>query len=185
MDLTTIFTTLVMLGLVLTSAIFQLRALTWTGLLGAYLVVLTVSGYSSAALLVIFWIFYLAAAAFANLTVLRRRYLVGSLLPLLKKQMPVISNTEREALEAGNTWWEKELFCGRPNWKPLFSIPKPTLTTDEKHFLDNQVETLCSMLDDWQIVFKDRDLSPEVWNYIKKERFFGLVIPKQYGGLGF
>src|SRR3990167_6092306 len=185
MDLTTIFTTLVMLGLVLTSAIFQLRVLTWTGLLGAYLVVLTVSGYSSAALLVIFWIFYLAAAAFANLTVLRRRYLVGSLLPLLKKQMPVISDTEREALEAGNTWWEKELFSGSPELDQLFSIPRPTLSPEEENFLNNQVEQLCSMLNDWQIMNELRDMPADVWSYLKKEKFLGMVIPKEYGGLGF
>lgn len=185
MDLATISAVLVMLGLVLTAAIFQMSVLTWTCTLGVALLTLTLSGYVSAALLSVFWVLYLIAALFANLTLLRRRYIVAPALPLLKKQMPAISNTEREALEAGNTWWEKELFSGRPEWDQLFSIPRPTLTVEEESFLSNQVEQLCSMLDDWQIMNELRDLPAEVWSYLKNEKFLGMVIPKEYGGLGF
>jgi alkylation response protein AidB-like acyl-CoA dehydrogenase len=128
---------------------------------------------------------YLAAAAFANLNEQRQRYIVQPALKILRKQLPTISATERAAIEAGDTWWEKELFCGRPNWDKLFNIPRPTLTQEEQDFLDNQVDHLCSLVNDWDIVFKDRDLSAEVWDYLKKEKLFAMVIPKQYGGLGF
>ena len=124
-------------------------------------------------------------AAFANLHQLRQRYIVRPALNWLQEQMPSISETEREAIEAGNTWWEKELFCGRPAWKKLFQIPRPTLTQEEQHFIDHQVETLCSMLNDWDIIFKRHDLPEEVWEYLKNEKFLGMAIPKQYGGLGF
>lgn len=116
---------------------------------------------------------------------LRQRYLMPYLLKNLQKHLPVISRTEREAIEAGNTWWEKELFCGKPDWHALLSMPRPTLVKDEIDFLNHQVEQLCSMLDDWRIVHQDKDLPKDVWEYLKREKFFGMVIPKQYGGLGF
>lgn len=123
--------------------------------------------------------------AFDKLRSFRKKYFTIPVINKLKKRMPAISRTEREALEAGNVWWEKDLFCGRPNWKEFLSKPKSELTTEEKAFLDNEVETLCKMIDDWQIVTKDKDLTAETWDYLKKERFFGLVIPKEYGGHGF
>lgn len=103
----------------------------------------------------------------------------------LQKKLPPISNTEREAIEAGNTWWEKELFCGRPDWKKLLAYPKPVLTVDEQAFLDHQVNQLCEMLDDWKIVNDEHNLPENVWSFLKENKFFGLIIPKQYGGLGF
>lgn len=115
----------------------------------------------------------------------RQQFILPFFLKKLKSKLPPISNTEREAIQAGNTWWEKELFSGSPNWQNLYAIPRPQLSAEEQTFLDNQVEQLCSMLDDWQIVFENRDLSPDVWAFLKKEKFFGLVIPKEYGGLGF
>ncbi|OGT54123.1 MAG: hypothetical protein A3F43_05830 [Gammaproteobacteria bacterium RIFCSPHIGHO2_12_FULL_42_10] len=99
--------------------------------------------------------------------------------------MPAIGDTEKEAIEAGDLWWEKELFCGNPHWEKLFSEPAPTLTIEEQRFLSNQVDTLCSMLNDWEIVHEIHNIPDHIWNYLKKEGFFGLVIPKQYGGLGF
>src|SRR5579883_8370 len=185
MEFIHIISLLVMFGLIFISAFFQLSAIVWTILIGIGLITCTVLGYLSAPWLIIFWLGYLAAALFANLHQLRRRYLIMPALKILQPRMPPISNTEREAIEAGNTWWEKELFCGRPHWKKLFAIPKPTLTQEEQAFLDNQVDTLCSMLSDWEITQKEKDLPHEVWNYLKKEKFLGMVISKEYGGLGF
>ena len=115
----------------------------------------------------------------------RQKNIIKPLAANMRKKLPPISQTEREAINAGNTWWEKELFCGRPDWNSLFSLPKPTMTTEEQSFLDNQVEHLCSLLNDWQIIFEDHDLPKTVWAYLKQEKFFGLAIPKQYGGHGF
>lgn len=185
MDMTNAISVLAVLGLVWVIAFFQLPVIVWTMLMGVALLTLTALGYLSAFALVLFWLIFLVAVAFANLHQQRQRYIVQPALKILRKQLPTISTTERAAIEAGDTWWEKELFCGRPNWHKLFSIPRPALTQEEQQFLDNQVEHLCSLLNDWDIIFKDHDLSAEVWNYLKKEKFFAMVIPKEYGGLGF
>jgi acyl-CoA dehydrogenase len=157
----------------------------WTIAIGLVLLLLTVFGSLGFIFLTLSWIIFLGAALFANLKELRKKHFMRSFVQKLQQRMPTISETEREALEAGNVWWEKDLFCGRPKWKKFLAMPKPQLSSDEQAFMDNEVETLCSMLDDWQIVNNDSDLSPEAWNYLKNERFFGLVIPKQYGGRGF
>lgn len=108
-----------------------------------------------------------------------------SLLRYFRKVLPPLSKTESDALEAGHVWWEGELFCGSPDWNKLIHIPKAKLNAEEHDFLANQVETLCAMLDDWAMVTEEHDLSPEVWDYLKQQRFFGLGISKEYGGLGF
>lgn len=104
---------------------------------------------------------------------------------LFKKVLPPLSNTEREAMEAGGVWWDGELFSGRPDFNTLHQYPKPTLTEEEQSFIDNQLETLLSMLDEHKFVTEYRDLSPEVWDYLRKERFFSLIISKEYGGREF
>ncbi len=96
-----------------------------------------------------------------------------------------MSTTEKEALAAGDIWWEGNLFQGRPDWGKLHSIPKPTLSQEELDFINHQVETLCGLIDDWKIAHIDKDLSPKAWAYLKQERFFGMIIPKKYGGLEF
>lgn len=103
----------------------------------------------------------------------------------LRKALPPMSDTEREALEAGDTWWDADLFTGNPDWSKLLSTPQAKLSAEEQAFLDGPVEELCAMLDDWKINWELRDLPPEVWAFIKQNRFFGMIIPKQYGGLGF
>ncbi len=118
-------------------------------------------------------------------TPIRRLLITGPAYRLMKKALPPMSQTEREALEAGNTWWDAELFSGRPNWQVLEDLPAANLSDQEQAFLTGPVETLCAMLDDWDITHKRRDLPPKVWNYIKKQRFCGIIIPKQYGGLEF
>lgn len=103
----------------------------------------------------------------------------------LRKALPPMSDTEREALEAGDTWWDADLFTGNPDWSKLLSTPQARLSAEEQAFLDGPVEELCAMLDDWKINWELRDLPPEVWAFIKQNRFFGMIIPKQFGGLGF
>lgn len=120
-----------------------------------------------------------------NLAPLRRALLARPVFNLLKKTMPPISSTERDALESGTTWWEKQLFSGRPDWQEFAHINLPQLTRDEQSFLDNEVSQLCELLDEWDIQNNRKDLSPEAWQFLKEKKFFGLIIPKEYGGLDF
>ncbi len=114
-----------------------------------------------------------------------RRPMSAQLLEVFKGVMPRISDTEQEALDAGTVWWEQEVFAGKPNWKRLHSIPKASLTPEEEAFINGPTEELCSMVNEWQITNIDRDLPPEMWQFIKDQGFFSFIIPKEYGGLGF
>lgn len=120
-----------------------------------------------------------------GIPLLRRSLLLKPLLPYLKKALPSISKTEEIVLEAGDMWWEKDLFRGKPDWQALHQIPLSILTVEEQHFLDNEVEALCSSLDEYEILTKYHNLPPVVWDTIKQNKFFGIIIPKKYGGLGF
>ena len=114
-----------------------------------------------------------------------RRLLISSwLIGPVGKMLPRLGDTERIALEAGTVWWDAELFSGRPGWKTLLGYPLPPMSAEEQAFLDGPVETLCRMIDDWDIQQR-RDLPPEVWDFIRRERFFGMLVPKKYGGLEF
>lgn len=171
--------------LVLGLACIQASIILWTTIIGVALILISIFGHLGFIGLSIFWLLFLAAALFANLKNVRQKYFTKPVVHKLQKRMPSISETEREAIEAGDVWWEKDLFCGRPQWKKFLGLPQPRLSEEEQDFLDNQVETLCSMLNDWQIVNNDRDMPEEVWNYLKKEKFFGMIIPKEYGGRAF
>lgn len=176
---------IIVIGLIFSSAFYRWKPIVWTILIGGTLFILPIYGFLSPKVALVAWIPFLIAALFANLALFRQRYIIRPALETLKNQIPTISKTEKTAIDAGDTWWEKDLFCGRPDWNKLFSIPKPTLSAEEESFISNQVDHLCSMLNDWQIVFDEHDLPNEVWQYLKAEKFFGMVIPKQYGGLGF
>jgi acyl-CoA dehydrogenase len=121
----------------------------------------------------------------STLTNLRQRYISDPAFKMFKKVLPPLSDTEREAMEAGSVWWDGELFSGSPNWNTLLTYPKPKLTDEEQTFIDTKLETLLEMLNDYEIVQEDKDLSPEVWTYLRKEKFFSLIISKEYGGLNF
>src|SRR5437879_10635341 len=99
--------------------------------------------------------------------------------------LPPVSDTERQALEAGDVWWDADLFTGNPDWSKLLAYPQAVLTAEEKTFLDGPVDELCAMLDDWKINWEWRDLPGEAWDFIKREKLFGMIIPREYGGLGF
>src|SRR5262249_19876596 len=116
---------------------------------------------------------------------LRRVLLSDALLAWFRRVLPQVSQTQQEALDAGTVWWDGELFSGRPDWAKWLSLPKPRLGADEQAFLDGPVEELCRRCDDWQISHGLHDLPPELWQYIKDHGFLGMIIPKQYGGLGF
>jgi len=103
---------------------------------------------------------------------------------LFRKALPAMSQTEKDALEAGTVWWEGDLFAGKPDWTKLQAYPWPSLTEEERAFLDNETNELCRMCDDWDSTQR-QDLSPEVWQYIKTKGFLGMIIPTEYGGKGF
>jgi len=116
---------------------------------------------------------------------LRRDLVSRPIFAWARDGLPRMSGTEAEAIAAGDVWWDAALFTGNPDWAAFVDIPPARLTHEEQAFIDGPVEQLCAMLDDWKITWEDGDLSPEAWAFIKANRFFGMIIPKTYGGLGF
>jgi len=115
----------------------------------------------------------------------RLRWISTPIFKLFRRVSPRMSQTEREALDAGSVWWDGELFSGKPRWRKLRKLHLPTLSEAEQAFLDGPVNELCEMLDDWHITHERRDLPPEVWQFIKDNKFFSMIIPRAYGGLEF
>ncbi len=126
-----------------------------------------------------------ALAAIAFVTPIRRALVSTPLLRLFRRVLPDMSQTEKEALDAGTVWWDADLFSGAPDWDKLLAMPAPQLSAEEQAFLDGPVETLCAQCDDWEITHERQDLPPHVWQTIKDQGFLGMIIPKSYGGLGF
>jgi len=133
----------------------------------------------------IVWIPVLLIITVINLPQLRQKLVSKAAMSLLKANLPPISKTEQEALDGGNVWWDAELFSGKPDWTRLRDLSMSSLSHEEQEFIDGPVEILCKMLDDWKITHELQDLPTSVWDYIKEQRFFGMIIPKEYGGLGF
>jgi len=128
---------------------------------------------------------YAALAALFNVKPLRRAIVSKPLLGFYRKILPPMSQTEREALEAGTVWWEGDLFRGKPDWNKLLALPQPRLTDEEQSFLDNETEQLCAMTNDWETSHVLYDLPPQVWQFIKDKGFLGMIIPRKYGGKEF
>ncbi len=138
--------------------------------------------------LIIFLPIALSLGAFyllATQSYIRRKYFTAKLLNKIASSMPKISDTEQIALNAGTVGWDGELFTGKPNWEKLLTSPKPQLSTEEQDFINGPVKELCNMINDWQINYIDKDLPKSMWTFLAKNKFFGLLIPKEYGGLGF
>lgn len=129
---------------------------------------------------------YLLLAVVLNVRAIRRVLFSGPLMKLLDtlKILPAISETEQTAIDAGTVWVEGELFSGKPDLKRLATENYPDLSDEEQVFMDGPVEKLCSMVSDWE-VFQKKDFPDAAWDYMKEKRFFGLIIPKEYGGYGF
>jgi Acyl-CoA dehydrogenases len=131
------------------------------------------------------WLMYLAVVFLTVVPMTRRLMLTKPLFQFFISQLPPMSDTEKAAIDAGDTWWDKTLFSGHPHWASILKAPVATLSTREQAFLDNEVNTLCAMLDEWHISHEANDLPEAVWQYIKQQGFFGLKISEEYGGLGF
>jgi len=157
----------------------------WTVAAGVVLAALGGAGRMDGVGATVAWIAFAVLAAIFNAPPLRRRLVTRHALRAFKRALPRMSETERAAIDAGTVWWDAELFGGRPDWRRLLANPVPRLSEDEQAFLDGPVEALCELLDDWRITHELQDLPPQAWAYIKAQRFFGMIIPKRYGGLGF
>jgi acyl-CoA dehydrogenase len=164
-------------------ATLLLFSLTFTVLLLAY----TVLGSASTAAAV--WKGFLCTLLgllwLGNLVPLRKFLITRPFMKAYLKLLPAMSQTEKEALEAGTVWWDGELFTGAPRWEKLLSSQAPHLSGAEQAFVDGPCEELCRMLDDWDITHRRADLPPQVWEFLKSRGFFAMIIPKQYGGLEF
>ncbi|MFZ5464782.1 MAG: acyl-CoA dehydrogenase [Pseudomonadota bacterium] len=157
----------------------------WTAAGAAYIAGLAwLGGWPAAATYTVFAL-YLLPMAVLNVKPLRRNLVTRPIFAAYRKILPQMSQTEREALEAGTVWWEGELFAGRPDWNKLLAYPQPRLTPEEQSFLDNEVEELCRMSHDWETSHYLHDMPQHVWQYIKDKGFLGMIIPKRYGGLEF
>src|SRR5687767_7416347 len=164
---------------------FAMPLLWWTlagGLLLWYLSV--IAGFAAVTNIVLACVFVVIAAVL-NIPALRRALITDRILGIYRRILPDMSQTEKEAIDAGTVWWDADLFSGKPDWDKLLRIPQPSLTAEEQAFLDGPVEELCAMCNDWEITHERQDLPEHVWQFIKDKGFLGMIIPKKYGGLGF
>ncbi|MCZ6892423.1 MAG: acyl-CoA dehydrogenase [Gammaproteobacteria bacterium] len=141
-------------------------------------------GVLSGLLMVAAWLTW-AVMLLLNFGDLRRRYLTAPVLAFFRKSLPTMSQTERDALDAGTVWWDAELFSGAPDWRRLLDLPAKALSDEEQAFIDGPVTELCAMVNEWEISRELGDLPASAWDYIKTSGILGIIIPKKYGGLGF
>ncbi|MGE1080730.1 acyl-CoA dehydrogenase [Pseudomonas shirazensis] len=154
------------------------------GIVAAYTLLMGIFSSAPGWLLVLIWLPLAAITALLVLPDWRRKVFTGRVFSWFQKTLPPMSQTEREAIDAGTVWWDGQLFSGQPNWNTLLDYPAPKLTEEEQAFIDGPTNELCALVSDWQIG-QDLDLPPAAWAHIKAHGFFALIIPKEYGGKGF
>ena len=131
------------------------------------------------------WLLFAVIALPLNIDNIRKQFISMPLLSLYQKIMPQMSETEQQAIDAGTTWFEAELFRGSPDWKKLHNYPQPRLSAEEEAFINGPVEQVCTMMNDWHTTHEIADLSPQVWQFLKDKQFFAMIIKKKFGGLEF
>lgn len=136
------------------------------------------------------WVSWIAWLPFVVLCLLsipsvRRSLIIAPVFAQIRKILPRVSDTEAQALEAGTVGFDAELFSGTPDWDKLKSIPPIELSAEERAFLDGPTEDLCRMIDDWQVRHSLHEVPDEIWDFVKKNGFLGMLISKEHGGLGF
>ena len=176
---------LCLVAISLASAFYGTSLLIWTGTMAAAILLFAVTGAVPTASWVVLGLVLAAIVVPLNVKEWRRQLISAPFLKQFRRMLPEISETEQVALDAGTVGWEGELFAGKPNWSKLKKQPYLNLTVEEQQFLDGPVEELCKMTDSWEITHVDTDLNPKTWKFLKENRFFGMIIPKEYGGLGF
>ncbi len=182
--LTLLWFVAVLIGM-LVLAYLNAAGIVWSALLGGAIAIAWITHALPGWLALGFAVVFALLALPLNVPVLRRKLISNPVLGAFRKVLPPMSQTEREAIEAGTVWWDGELFSGRPQWQKLLDTRVPALTADEQRFLDNETEALCAMVTDWETTNVYRDLPPAVWQFIKDKGFWGMNIAKEYGGLGF
>ncbi|SEA75660.1 acyl-CoA dehydrogenase [Desulfuromusa kysingii] len=163
--------------------VFQASRLVHTLVAAVFLIVASWSLNSIT--LWLLWPLFVITTLLLHIAKIRKPLLTQPILSVFRKIKPKLSATEQAALNAGDVWWDGDLFSGRPNWNKLLSYPPAVLSDEEQAFINGPVENLCELLDDWKITHELKDLPPEAWEFIKSNGFFALIIPKQYGGLEF
>ncbi len=159
----------------------------WVLLLAGIMLAWTLYRISCGYLGVLFWVGWAVTALLALFTIdnLRQNYFMKPIFRLYRKLLPKMSDTEREALEAGTVWWDAEVFAGRPDWNKLLDAPKPKLSPREQAFIDGPVREVCAMANQFEINHIHRKLPDEIWTFLKDKGFFGMIIGEEHGGLGF
>lgn len=175
----------ILLWLILVAALLYRELPLLTGSVIAALGWLVLSLFSPVMHSTLMLLLLATALVLLNVPALRQQLISVRLKKQLAKLLPPMSDTEREALEAGTAWWDRELFSGKPDWQWFANTGLPVLASHERAFIDGEVETLCDMLDEWKIHHELKDLPPEAWQFLKDKGFFGLIIPPEYGGRGF
>jgi acyl-CoA dehydrogenase len=165
-------------------AYHRLRLAVWAAMTATLLVACWLLGADRTATVIVAALASLIAVPML-IPPLRKAAITSPLLKFYTRLLPPLSDTERTALESGTVGFEGELFSGKPDWDKLLSLPRPQLTAEEQAYLDGPVSQVCRMTDDWDITHVRADLPPEIWDFLKQHKFFGLNIPKEYGGLGF
>lgn len=165
------------------SSYLRLALIQWSVLLGIGVLAFNLFSSASNTVITVVWLIYLVIIIPLNLPSIRKVFISRIIFRGMKKVMPTISKTEQEALDAGDVWWEAELFNGKPDFDVIRKLKAPELTEEEQAFIDGPVESFCKMLDDWKITQQDYDLSAEAWQFAKDHKFFAMIIPKKYGGL--
>lgn len=183
--LSVLFETSLLIGVAWAMMAWRVPAIGWLLAGSLYLLSWSVWRDGHWAALTLAWLVFLPVASLLAIPALRREVLSRRLRAWFASVVPEMSTTEREALEAGSVWWDGDLFSGNPNWDKLLAVPAPTRTAAEQAFMDGPVEELCNLLDDWQITHELKDLPQPVWQFLKDKGFFGMIIPREYGGLEF
>lgn len=174
-----------LLLIALASAHLSVGLRNWTVISAATIVAFGIFGISPLGATIVVGLIFAALAAPLNMAQIRRTYLTLPVLKLYQRLLPQLSDTEQVALDAGTVGWEGELFSGKPRWNKLLRQRTPELSVEERAFIDGPVEELCDMVDAWEISHHRADLPNHIWEHLKEHRFFGLIIPKEYGGNGF
>ncbi|MGA7595536.1 MAG: acyl-CoA dehydrogenase [Gallionella sp.] len=178
-------TVLAALAILVLLAFFRASITSWVLAVMVVVPVIAIMARFSDNVLIVVGVALALFIAFFGIPFMRRNVVSAAVFKIFSNVLPKISATEQEAIDAGTVWWDGELFGGNPDWVKLLAFPKCGVSEREQAFLDNEVEQLCAMLDDWDITHNRADLPPEVWQFIKDNGFFGMIIPKRYGGLEF